>query len=90
MRPSNELAGIGAQDVAYDAGLRSYMLSVYNYMASGLALSGIVAVGLFSSAELAGLFIAPLQQFVGLLDAVPRDFAYALNALIEKNESAAA
>ena len=26
-----------------DEGLRAYMLSVYNYMASGLALTGIVA-----------------------------------------------
>ncbi len=34
-------------DAAYDAGLRSYMLSVYNYMASGVLLSGIVAL-LFS------------------------------------------
>jgi hypothetical protein len=33
---------------------------------------------------------APAQQFVNLLDAVPRDFAYALNALIEKLEPAAA
>src|SRR5690606_15618097 len=32
---------------AYDAGLRSYMLSVYNYMTSGVRLSGIVAL-LFS------------------------------------------
>lgn len=34
-------------DAAYDAGLRSYMLSIYNYMASGVLLSGIVAL-LFS------------------------------------------
>lgn len=39
-------------------------------------------------AEIAGLIAAPMQQFVSLLDAVPRDFAYALNALIEKNEAA--
>ncbi len=32
---------------SYDEGLRSYMLSVYNYMASGVLLTGIVAV-LFS------------------------------------------
>ncbi|MBM3502922.1 MAG: Bax inhibitor-1/YccA family protein [Alphaproteobacteria bacterium] len=31
------------QDIAIDQGLRSYMLRVYNYMGSGLALSGIVA-----------------------------------------------
>ena len=33
-----------ARDAAYDAGLRSYMLSVYNYMASGVLLTGIVAI----------------------------------------------
>jgi FtsH-binding integral membrane protein len=32
------------------------MIRVYNYMASGLALSGIVAFGLFSSPDLAGIF----------------------------------
>lgn len=38
----------GTRDAAaYDAGLRSYMLSIYNYMASGVLLSGIVAL-LFS------------------------------------------
>ena len=36
--------GAGAADrAAVDEGLRSYMLRVYNYMASGLLLSGIVA-----------------------------------------------
>jgi len=32
------------RDVAYDAGLRAHMLSVYNYMTSGVLLSGIVAM----------------------------------------------
>ncbi len=32
------------QAVAYDAGLRAYMLNIYNYMASGLVLTGIVAL----------------------------------------------
>lgn len=40
-------ARAGTRDAAYDAGLRSYMLSVYNYMASGVLLTGIVAL-LFS------------------------------------------
>jgi uncharacterized protein len=48
--------GTIADQAAFDAGLRAHMLRVYNYLASGLALSGIVAFGLFSSAELAGLF----------------------------------
>jgi large subunit ribosomal protein L10 len=36
-------------------------------------------------AKLAGLMAAPMQQLAGLLQAVPRDFAYGLQALIEKN-----
>ncbi len=39
-------------DSATDAGLRSYMLSVYNYMASGVLLSGVVAM-LFAQTEFA-------------------------------------
>ncbi|NQV55483.1 MAG: Bax inhibitor-1/YccA family protein [Rhodospirillales bacterium] len=38
---SGALAGVAATDV----GLRQYMLRVYNYMASGLLLTGIVAYG---------------------------------------------
>ena len=38
----------GTRGTAYDAGLRKYMLSVYNYMASGVLLTGIVAL-LFAS-----------------------------------------
>ncbi|WP_085810693.1 Bax inhibitor-1/YccA family protein [Sphingomonas sp. TZW2008] len=38
----------GTRGSTYDAGLRKYMLSVYNYMASGVLLTGIVAM-LFSS-----------------------------------------
>lgn len=35
---------VGTAAAARDAGLRSYMLSVYNYMASGVLLTGIVAM----------------------------------------------
>jgi FtsH-binding integral membrane protein len=40
--PRPTTAGVG--EAAFDAGLRSYMLSVYNYMASGVLLTGIVAL----------------------------------------------
>ena len=40
----------GHADVAFDAGLRTHMLSVYNYMTSGVLLTGIVAL-LFSQWE---------------------------------------
>ncbi len=43
-QPTTTTAG---RDVAFDAGLRSHMLSVYNYMTSGVLLTGIVAL-LFS------------------------------------------
>ena len=38
------VGGTGARAAGYDAGLRSYMLSVYNYMGSGVLLTGIVAM----------------------------------------------
>jgi large subunit ribosomal protein L10 len=41
-------------------------------------------------AQIAGLFEAPLRQMAGLLDAVPRTFAYALQALIDKSGGDAA
>ena len=34
--------------------------------------------------KLAGLMAAPMQQFAGLLQALPRDFAYGLKALIDE------
>ncbi|MBB4305173.1 hypothetical protein GGD81_004242 [Rhodobium orientis] len=37
-------------DAAIDAGLRSYMLQVYNYMAIGLVITGIAALAIFNLA----------------------------------------
>lgn len=39
-------------------------------------------------ARLAGLIAAPMQQFAGLLQALPRDFAYGLAALIDQKGGA--
>ncbi len=47
-------SSVGTRDAAFDAGLRSYMLSVYNYMASGVLLTGIVAI-LFANSGYMGL-----------------------------------
>ena len=49
-------AGTIADQAAFDVGLRAHMVRVYNYMAGGLALSGIVAFSLFNFGELAALF----------------------------------
>ena len=60
-------AGTVADQATFDVGLRAHMIRVYNYMASGLALSGIVAFGLFSSPQLAGMFLqVQAGQVVGL------------------------
>ncbi len=45
-------------EVGTDAGLRSYMLSIYNYMASGVLLTGIVALLVSNSPALMSLFFA--------------------------------
>jgi len=48
---------VGAQSsAAVDAGLRSYMLRVYNYMASGVALTGLMAALVANTPALTQLF----------------------------------
>ena len=49
-------AGTIADQAAFDVGLRAHMVRVYNYMSSGLALSGIVAFAVFNFGEVASLF----------------------------------
>ena len=51
-------ATVGVPTVTRDAGLRSYMLSVYNYMASGVLLTGIVALG-FAESSRVNLIVNP-------------------------------
>jgi FtsH-binding integral membrane protein len=46
----------GAQTAAYDQGLRSYMLNIYNYMAGGLAITGVVALFVAQTEALLRLF----------------------------------
>jgi FtsH-binding integral membrane protein len=50
-RPAAETAG-------FDAGLRSYMLSIYNYMASGVLLTGIIALLVSSNPALLSVFFS--------------------------------
>ena len=50
----------------YDTGLRRHMLSIYNYMASGVLLSGIVALLLYTSGIGFALFATPLRWLVVL------------------------
>ncbi len=52
-------ADAGTQSAAYDAGLRSYMLSVYNYMACGVLLTGLVAWAFARSGMAAEIMYGP-------------------------------
>jgi len=58
-------ATVGTREAAYDAGLRSYMLSVYNYMTSGVLLTGIVAM-LFARSPYMSLLFSPDGRASGL------------------------
>jgi uncharacterized protein len=54
---------VGAE-IGADVGLRGYMLRIYNYMASGLALTGIVALVFAESGMYAALARTPLIWLV--------------------------
>ena len=60
--------GVGAdRAIAIDEGLRAYMIRVYNYMAVGVALTGVVAWLTFNAAvtESAGrLVLTPFGQMI--------------------------
>lgn len=53
-----------AGTVPLDAGLRSYMLSVYNYMASGVLLTGIVALLFARSGYAQQVMMTPLRYVI--------------------------
>ncbi len=67
-------AGTAASSAALDAGLRSYMLRVYNWMTSGLLLTGIVAYAVANTA-LYDVFYPIVETPRGLMH-VPGGLAY--------------
>ncbi len=64
------------QVAGVDAGLRRYMLSIYNYMASGILLSGIVALGFAQSGMAQQVMGTPLRWLVML---APLGFVMAMS-----------
>lgn len=75
---SPSLNGEAVNRAAYDMGLRRYMLSIYNYMASGVLLSGIVALLFAQSGYAAQLMIGgnPLAWVIIL---APLGFVFAMS-----------
>lgn len=79
---------VGRAAATVDEGLRQYMLRVYNYMASGLALTGIIAY-LTASSEtmIQAIFGTPLMWLVML---APLGFVFFLSFRINKMSFATA
>ncbi|MEN9925086.1 MAG: hypothetical protein RL268_1212 [Pseudomonadota bacterium] len=63
-------------NVTMDQGLRRYMLSIYNYMASGVLLSGIVALLFATSGMAAQVMATPLRWVIAL---TPLAFVFAMS-----------
>ena len=75
------------REAAFDAGLRSYMLSVYNYMASGVLLTGIVAL-LFAESGMAAQVLSTPLRWVLML--APLGFVMALSFGINRMQTSTA
>ena len=75
-RPGYGGAYGGVSQAQIDEGLRAYMLRIYNYMASGLALTGIVAYVAAFSGFYASIAATPLIWLVML---APLGFVLALS-----------
>lgn len=54
-----------SQDYTFDAGLRAYMLGVYNYMTLGLAITGLLAIGTMMLATTTDPSVAVAQMANG-------------------------
>ncbi|MGD9511814.1 MAG: Bax inhibitor-1/YccA family protein [Geminicoccaceae bacterium] len=82
------MAQPGLSVPAIDEGLRSFMLSVYNYMGLGLAITGIVALAVASTPALyMPIFTSPLKWVVML---APLGFVFFLSARIGTMSASAA
>ena len=72
-------AQAGAGVAAIDAGLRAYMLRVYNYMVGALAITGAVAWLIANTGAAYRDLPGPLRDFAGTLQAVhANDYDYAV------------
>ena len=84
---ANQTGVSGARGVATDAGLRGYMLSVYNYMTSAVLLTGIVAMLFANSPAFDQVMMTPLRWLVML---APLGFVMALSFGINRMQTSTA
>jgi FtsH-binding integral membrane protein len=90
--PTAVRGGAGARVEAIDQGLRAFMLGIYNNMAMGLALTGIVAYGAYylavtNAAVAQALYASPLRWVIML---APLAFVFGLSAAVHRMQPATA
>ena len=78
--------GVGLDRAAIDAGLRAHMIRVYNYMAMGVALTGVVAWIAFQMAGGDAIVVSPrgisgLTPFGQLIFSMPAQIVLLLGTL---------
>jgi FtsH-binding integral membrane protein len=78
---------VGVPRAARDAGLRSYMLKVYNYMASGVALTGIVAL-LFAGSSIGQSIMLGGGLLRWLIIFAPLGFVFAMSFGVQRMSTA--
>jgi FtsH-binding integral membrane protein len=78
---SPSLSGATARGATYDQGLRRHMLSIYNYMASGVLLSGVVALLFAVSGMAAQVMVTPLRWIIAL---APLGFVLAMSFGVQR------
>jgi hypothetical protein len=87
----NRTAAAGTQaryDANFNEGLRRHMLGIYRYMGIGLALTGLVALGVASTPALAALIFGTPLKWVAMF--APLAFIFFFQFRIEKMSDAGA
>src|SRR4051812_9834880 len=80
--------GVVRDGAQFDAGLRSHMLRIYNFMASGVLLTGIVALAIASSPAAVQLIFGTPLKWVAMF--APLAFIFFFSFRINKMSAAAA
>jgi FtsH-binding integral membrane protein len=85
-------SGAGARVEGIDQGLRAFMLGIYNNMAMGLALTGLVAYAAFTwatsnPAVYQALYVSPLKWVIIF---APLAFVFGLSAAVNRMQPATA
>lgn len=60
----NTGATLGTSSTTYDAGLRAFMIRIFNTVGAGLAVSGLMAFAVFSVPALQAFFLNPVVAMV--------------------------